>query len=112
MYCNSVNDTERKSAQFVLSVLLDTISKSIAPIVPHLIEELYMYRSDQEYTTFFKNEMIKLNQQWNQPDIVECVEQALNVKKYINKQYSNTSELKCELICSTDIYKKLKVYFH
>lgn len=110
LYCNSVGDSERRGAQYVLRVVLETICKTIAPIVPHLVEEVYMYRTDAKMGTFFKTETIRVCDDWNQPKIKESVETALDIKKYLNKQHSNTTDLKTELTVSDDIYRSLQVF--
>lgn len=110
LYCNFQNDLDRQAAQFVLSVLLETICKAIAPIMPHLVEEIYIYRNDKACDTFFKSDKIRLDPEWHQPDVAEKIEQVLNIKKYINKQYSSCLDLRAEITAGTNVVEKLKVF--
>lgn len=43
LYCQSLTSADRLSALFVLSEILDQITLIIAPILPHLMEEIEIY---------------------------------------------------------------------
>lgn len=55
LYCHSLTSEDRLSALFVLSEILDQITLIIAPILPHLTEEIEMHhpwRAGLERFTF------------------------------------------------------------
>lgn len=109
LYCEAVNDPQRRSAQYVLNIILNTVSKAIAPIVPHLVEELYMYRSFKEHETFFKSKPSCMGKEYYQPELARTMETVLDMKRDLNKQVTNTLETDLDLIVSSDVFKHLQV---
>ena len=43
MYCSAPSDAARRSAQSVQFHLLDSLTRTLAPVVPHLCEEAYQH---------------------------------------------------------------------
>ena len=43
MYCSGPSDAARRSAQSVQFHLLDSLTRILSPVVPHLCEEAYLY---------------------------------------------------------------------
>lgn len=43
LYCDGENSMGRRSCQTVLEEILDGVTRSIAPILPHLAEEVYQH---------------------------------------------------------------------
>jgi isoleucyl-tRNA synthetase len=43
LYCAPVDAPERRACQFMMSHILETLTRAVAPILPHLAEEVYLY---------------------------------------------------------------------
>lgn len=46
LYCNSVNSPHRAGAVDVISEILAVLTRSLAPILPHLAEEVWLHHPD------------------------------------------------------------------
>lgn len=46
LYCDGERSPSRRSCQTVLSHLLDTLVYLVAPVLPHLAEEVYYHHND------------------------------------------------------------------
>ncbi len=50
LYCDPEDSLGRRSCQTVLEEILDGVSRSIAPVLPHLAEEVYLHSPGHEGT--------------------------------------------------------------
>ncbi|KAJ2938979.1 hypothetical protein O0L34_g17794 [Tuta absoluta] len=53
LYCSPKNSDERISAQLVMNTILISLSKALAPILPHLVEEAWQYHPLYKQPFFF-----------------------------------------------------------
>lgn len=53
LYCDPEDSLGRRSCQTVLEEILDGVSRSIAPILPHLAEEVYLHSPGHDGTRPF-----------------------------------------------------------
>ncbi|KAL0969298.1 hypothetical protein UPYG_G00225220 [Umbra pygmaea] len=69
------------SCQTVLEEILDGLTRSIAPILPHLAEEVYLHApGHEEGETLFKSGWIKSSPVWRRPGLEEAVEGACAIR--------------------------------
>lgn len=87
LYCDSAHSTQRQSAQFVLLNMLTIVLQTVAPIVPHLAEEIYSYLPQKTSSSFFKTSPIIPDPQWRNNEISDLMDVILNIKKDINREY-------------------------
>ncbi|XP_070834709.1 isoleucine--tRNA ligase, mitochondrial isoform X1 [Chaetodon trifascialis] len=81
LYCDPKDSLGRRSCQTVLEEILDGVTRSIAPILPHLAEEVYLYAPGHEKgETLFKSGWIKSSSVWRQPGLEEAVEGACAIR--------------------------------
>ncbi|XP_031347097.1 isoleucine--tRNA ligase, mitochondrial isoform X2 [Photinus pyralis] len=79
LYCDEQYSPSRQAAQFVLYRLAQTVAKCIAPITPHLTEELYLHFPQQVQDSFFH---LHLNPEtWDDPKIARLMENTILVIK-------------------------------
>nr|XP_046268197.1 isoleucine--tRNA ligase, mitochondrial isoform X3 [Scatophagus argus] len=81
LYCDSEDSLGRRSCQTVLEEILDGVTRSIAPILPHLAEEVYLHAPGHDQgETLFKSGWIKSSSVWRRPGLEEAVEGACAIR--------------------------------
>lgn len=114
LYCEELDNISRKNTQFVLDKLLKVVSKNIGPIMPFLVEELFMYYNKTDDKTFFQsvnnNKENWLKTEYYQPKLADIMDNVLSIKKDINK-FGNSDELNINLEVSDEMFNNLQVNF-
>lgn len=81
LYCDPVDSLSRRSCQTVLEEVLDAVTRSIAPVLPHLAEEVYQHApGHDEGETVFRSGWIKSSSVWRRPGLEEAVEGACAIR--------------------------------
>ncbi|XP_076848216.1 isoleucine--tRNA ligase, mitochondrial isoform X2 [Brachyhypopomus gauderio] len=81
LYCEAEDSLARRSCQTVLEEILDGVTRSIAPILPHLAEEVYQHApGHDEGDTLFRSGWIKSSSVWRKPGLEEAVEGACAIR--------------------------------
>uniref|UniRef100_H3CIN2 Isoleucine--tRNA ligase, mitochondrial n=1 Tax=Tetraodon nigroviridis TaxID=99883 RepID=H3CIN2_TETNG len=81
LYCEPEDSLGRRSCQTVLEKVLDGVTRSIAPILPHLAEEVYAHSPGHKETqTLFKSGWIQSTSVWLRPGVEEMVEGACAIR--------------------------------
>ncbi|KAM8736636.1 isoleucine--tRNA ligase, mitochondrial isoform 3-T3 [Acanthopagrus schlegelii] len=81
LYCDPEDSLGRRSCQTVLEEILDGVTRSIAPILPHLAEEVHLHApGHDEEGTLFKSGWIKSSSVWRRPGLEEAVEGACAIR--------------------------------
>ncbi|XP_005728743.1 isoleucine--tRNA ligase, mitochondrial [Pundamilia nyererei] len=81
LYCDAEDSLGRRSCQTVLEEILDGVMRSIAPILPHMAEEVYLHAPGHDKEeTLFKSGWIKSSSVWRRPGLEEAVEGACAIR--------------------------------
>uniref|UniRef100_A0A3B3QGQ6 isoleucine--tRNA ligase n=1 Tax=Paramormyrops kingsleyae TaxID=1676925 RepID=A0A3B3QGQ6_9TELE len=80
LYCDSEDSPGRRSCQTALEEILDGVTRAVAPILPHLAEEVYRHAPGHEGTTLFHSGWIKSSSVWTKPGLQEAVEGACAIR--------------------------------
>lgn len=81
LYCDPEDSLGRRSCQTVLEEVLDGLTRSIAPILPHLAEEVYVHAPGHDKEeTLFRSGWIKSSSVWRRPGLEEAVEGACAIR--------------------------------
>lgn len=81
LYCDSEDSLGRRSCQTALEEILDGVTRSIAPVLPHVAEEVYLYAPGHDKgETLFKSGWIKSSSVWRRPGLEEAVEGACAIR--------------------------------
>ncbi|GCB63080.1 hypothetical protein scyTo_0007333, partial [Scyliorhinus torazame] len=81
LYCEDEKHPKRLSCQTVLDEALDVITRSVAPILPHLAEEVFQHQSNKnEPLSVFRTGWIKASSVWKKPGVVEAIEGACAIR--------------------------------
>nr|CAI5832646.1 unnamed protein product [Callosobruchus analis] len=109
LYCDHVGSTVRKAAQYTLHCVFETITQKIAPMVPHLVEEMYQYYNLKDNKTYFTSTHIKPQSKWENRQVDEIMKIILNCKKEVNKILgSNTSDKDLKIAVCANAFKSLQ----
>uniref|UniRef100_A0A1A7WUH5 Isoleucine--tRNA ligase, mitochondrial n=2 Tax=Iconisemion striatum TaxID=60296 RepID=A0A1A7WUH5_9TELE len=81
LYCDPEDSLGRRSCQTALEEILDGVTRSVAPILPHLAEEVYLHAPGHEKgETLFRSGWIKSSSVWRRPGLEEAVEGACAIR--------------------------------
>uniref|UniRef100_A0AAQ5X8E5 Isoleucine--tRNA ligase, mitochondrial n=1 Tax=Amphiprion ocellaris TaxID=80972 RepID=A0AAQ5X8E5_AMPOC len=84
LYCDPEDSLGRRSCQTVLEEILDGVTRSMAPILPHLAEEVYLHAPGHDSTCplvrFVTLGWIKSSSVWRRPGLEEAVEGACAIR--------------------------------
>ncbi|KAM9777966.1 isoleucine--tRNA ligase, mitochondrial [Neosynchiropus ocellatus] len=81
LYCDPEDSLGRRSGQTVLEEMLDGLARAVAPILPHLAEEVYIHApGHDEGETLFQSGWIKSSSVWRRPGLEEAVEGACAIR--------------------------------
>lgn len=111
LYCNLACNSDRQAAQYVLFQIFKIVVQTIAPVVPHLAEELYLHLPQRQEGSIFQRKDFGLNDEWFNLKIAELVEDViLNIKGDFHKIVgANTSDVDATIKISEKLSNDLKV---
>lgn len=113
LYCESEFYEGRRAVQLTNYNIIENILHHVAPILPLLAEEIYMYhplKTGNEL--FFQNTKQIVNDEWNRPDIAELMKLALDIRQRVNKLCPincNSRELSAKIVASPAAWNELQV---
>ena len=100
LYCSSQSSNERISAQLSINTILITLLKSLAPILPHLVEESWQHHPLYERPFYFTQDFSILPPFSNHND--SLMDAILNVKKDVCAIAKNENLKKLDLILNVN----------
>ncbi|XP_012218366.2 isoleucine--tRNA ligase, mitochondrial [Linepithema humile] len=110
LYCDETLSPTRLAAAEVIRETLTVLARSVAPIVPHLAEEVWLHHPDNLASVPLYHTEYKVPESWCQPETVKHVETALNLRSKVNTSADrNTWELSGTVTASKDDYESLSM---
>ncbi len=86
LYISSPNAARRRSCQTVLAIALENLARAIAPVLSHMAEDIWQSLPyPTEFKSVFGSGWVKLDAQWNQPDLAKQWETLREVRSEANK---------------------------
>ncbi|KAJ3663117.1 hypothetical protein Zmor_007426 [Zophobas morio] len=85
LYCDNLDATSRKASQYVLLQIFEIVTQAIAPIVPHLVEEMFQHLPQKSGRTYFASPHSKPEEFWKNEIVEKLMCTILNIKKEVNK---------------------------
>ncbi|KAJ8925130.1 hypothetical protein NQ315_001312 [Exocentrus adspersus] len=85
LYCDAADSGTRRSAQYTLLRIFETVTRSIAPIVPHLAEEMYSHLPRRE-TTYFTRVHAPPPSDWEDVKVERLMEVVRRIRHELNKE--------------------------
>lgn len=110
LYCDGIDSRDRRAAQYTLLCIIETITRIVAPIVPHLAEEMYQHLPQKESKTYFTKSHPEPDGAWLNDDLDNAMNEILNCRKDINKLLdTHALESDITIRCSKKFFNDLKV---
>lgn len=108
LYCEESDSINRRCVQYVLHKIFHVITKAIAPVVPHLAEEMNMYLPNKRYESFFQENFTV--GAWENNDMGSFVEnKLLKIKKVVNKAVgASTLDSAVEILVLPSVLEVIK----
>lgn len=72
MYCEPEDSLGRRSCQTVLEKILDGVTRSIAPVLPHLAEEVYAHTPGHEGIRLRVSVLVTTSRAWTWRSVAEA----------------------------------------
>lgn len=110
LYCENVHSPSRRAAQYTLYNIFKVVSLAIAPILPHLVEEMYQYLPQKASKTYFSGHHQRLDSYWLNKDLENTMQDILNCRKDMNKIFEGrTLDMDITIKCPENSFKNMKV---
>jgi isoleucyl-tRNA synthetase len=111
LYCAPVDAPERRACQLVMNHILETVTRAVAPVLPHLAEEVFLYHPCKEGVRLFQSAVMKPLPEWHRPEVERVMTLALEVKQALNKMspLTNTQQLAATVFSSGETLALLKM---
>ena len=86
LYISSENALRRRSCQTVLAIALENLTRSIAPVLSHLAEDIWQFLPYKApYQSVFEAGWIQMKKAWEQPELATTWEQIREIRQEVNK---------------------------
>lgn len=110
VYCAGVASPYRAGTLDVVGEVLTVFAKSIAPIIPHLAEEIWLYHPENLSSVPLFHTGHKLSDDWYRPQVADVINAVLEVKTIFNKlTNTNTWKVAVTVTVNADRYSLLSV---
>uniref|UniRef100_A0A0P4W8B8 isoleucine--tRNA ligase n=1 Tax=Scylla olivacea TaxID=85551 RepID=A0A0P4W8B8_SCYOL len=111
LYCDARLGSRRMSALLVLHHLLHQLLLSLAPILPHLAEEVAQHLTDNKDWRVFHQVITELPSSWHQPQLASAFEQCLTVREGLFKSSpaSDWSKLQVHITAEESLMENLRM---
>lgn len=98
LYCDKVNSPFRLGALDVIGEILSVTARVVAPVVPHLAEEVWLHHPENLASVSLFRTKHKVPDSWNKPNAKNVVEKALEIKNCINRLTNKNTWLSSALV--------------
>jgi isoleucyl-tRNA synthetase len=86
LYISAPNSFRRRSCQTVLAIILENLTRAIAPVLCHMAEDIWQYLPyPTPYKSVFEAGWVKLDPQWSQPDLAVTWDKIRDLRTDVNK---------------------------
>ncbi|XP_063223894.1 isoleucine--tRNA ligase, mitochondrial isoform X1 [Bacillus rossius redtenbacheri] len=112
LYCELKDDPRRRACQTVLVHILEVLTHCMAPVLPHLAEEVYLHHPQcPEGRSLFRSGRLELPDNWSDPGVARAMEVGLGVRRQVNKLVpGNTWEVAATIRASGEVFETLKTF--
>ena len=86
LYISAPDSFRRRSTQTVLAVAVENLARAIAPVLCHMAEDIWQYIPyPTPYNSVFEAGWVKLDEQWNKPEMAPFWLQLRQIRTEVNK---------------------------
>ncbi|KAK0168859.1 hypothetical protein PV327_002624 [Microctonus hyperodae] len=101
LYCEKVTSPHRIGAINIIGEILSVLTRSIAPIIPHLAEEVWLHHPENLASVPLHHSIHTLPNVWDAPEVEKVIEAALYIKRCVNTT-TNDNTLLFDAIVTVD----------
>ncbi|KRZ09098.1 Isoleucine--tRNA ligase, mitochondrial [Trichinella zimbabwensis] len=105
LYCERAESLKRRSVQTVLHEVQTAFTSAIAPLLPHLAEEVHFYRNGKLGPFVFQEGWYDCHQQWNNRTLSDRLDPLLKARGRFLAEYGKQNTYKLS-ICINNISLK------
>lgn len=108
LYCSGKNSNDRLSAQLVIHTILVSLCKTLGPILPHLVEEAWLYHPLYEEPFYFTEKIPVLNSNLHfDSNVMDIV---LNIKKEVCllAKNKNLKKFSAQIKLDNNLFERIK----
>lgn len=91
LYCEIETSAARKGAQYVLLQVFNIVTQMIAPIVPHLVEEMHLHLPQRSSESYFTQRHLPPQDWWSNEHIRQIGDIVLDIRRDVNVQVGATT---------------------
>jgi isoleucyl-tRNA synthetase len=108
LYISAADAVRRRSCQTVLAVALENLARSIAPVLPHLAEDIWQYLPyTTPYKSVFESGWVRLEEQWHQPQLAQTWERLREIRQEVNRVLE---QARTEKAIGSSLEAKVRLY--
>ncbi|MBL1177307.1 isoleucine--tRNA ligase [Pantanalinema sp. GBBB05] len=86
LYISAADSPRRRSCQTVIQIALENLAKAIAPVLSHMAEDIWQFLPyPTPYKSVFQSGWIKLEAQWQTPELAEKWQSLRQIRTEVNK---------------------------
>lgn len=86
LYISAADSLRRRSCQTVLAIAVENLARAIAPVLCHMAEDIWQaIPYPTPYKSVFEAGWVKLDSEWNAPELAEKWETLRQVRAEVNK---------------------------
>nr|MDJ0557173.1 class I tRNA ligase family protein [Microcoleaceae cyanobacterium MO_207.B10] len=86
LYISATEAFRRRSCQTVIAVAVENLAKAIAPVLPHMAEDIWQNLPyPTPYKSVFESGWVKLESKWQNPELVKLWEELRKTRTEVNK---------------------------
>ena len=86
LYISAPNSFRRRSCQTVLAIILENLTRAIAPVLCHMAEDIWQFLPyPTPYKSVFEAGWVKLDPQWSQPELAITWDKIRDLRTDVNK---------------------------
>jgi isoleucyl-tRNA synthetase len=86
LYISAPTSFRRRSCQTVLAIILENLTRAIAPVLCHMAEDIWQYLPyPTAHKSVFESGWVKLDPQWLQPDLALTWDKIRDLRTDVNK---------------------------
>ncbi|OAD60680.1 Isoleucine--tRNA ligase, mitochondrial [Eufriesea mexicana] len=91
LYCDEIMSPTRIAVVQVIKEIFNVFIRSIAPILPHLAEEAWLYYPEKRTSLPLHCTQYKVSESWNDPTMEQHIDVALQLRKIVLKIVNTTT---------------------
>ncbi len=108
LYISALDSPRRRSCQTVLSIAVENLARSIAPVLSHMAEDIWQYLPyATPFESVFQSGWVDFDPAWQQPDLGSTWEKLRQIRTEVNKVME---QARAEKLIGSSLEAKVLLY--